>query len=502
MCRTNHHKKSWIEKRPSILLLLVVSILAGFSGCGSSKKDAQALVKAGSETSDKLAKYYDSLVNQESHRYDLLDYSAGIQFSDSEKKEIAKERGAYASRAQLARKLKATYDALGNLIDYDASTEVKGAVGELMTTVLKQVPHPEVLDADLFKTVVGKIAGKLAEIQQEKQFRKNAPRVLEVLDGVGAIFELERPLYAQTISQFEHETALYAVGTLGSLYCGTAETTGIGVLEKFLEPYGLKYYPVATTNGAKCEQNYEFFKRQILRIEHDRRAAASDQARSLSQVLYSLQRTHRDFLHVKAEAPLLVAGDLVDVSKLVASLKQAITARDTWEQQHPAQTNNGAEDGPSYAPEQNFLSDHVVTLLSPPIKEILKKGEDTTSAAFRQMLLADLNRIIEDDDIPEALLSKDEHENLDKYRTFVLVYDREAHSTRASNEERKGYRNHFIDDVSAKLAADRRQFTGSAGPVPVDLQSRIGRDPAAKALARLNRAILAYVYEGTIPPAP
>src|SRR6185369_2608643 len=144
--------------RASILLLAIGLVF--LSGCGSSKKEAQSLVKQGITSSDQLTKYYDSLVQANTRYVQIQVFDLG-RFNEERMKELQKERKAYASRADLARKLNATYVALGQLIDFDVAADIKTPVQDLTTAVLKQIPHPGELDSDLFKTVITKIAGRL-----------------------------------------------------------------------------------------------------------------------------------------------------------------------------------------------------------------------------------------------------------------------------------------------------------------------------------------------------
>ncbi|MBA3766430.1 MAG: hypothetical protein H0W99_05470, partial [Acidobacteria bacterium] len=384
------------RRKSAVSIILAGVLIAGlFTGCASSKKEAQALVKAGSATSEQLADYYDSLIQKQTDYLTIASYTVGLTFSVEEKKQLVKERKAYASRADLARKLKAAYDALGKLIDYDAAGEVKGAVGDLLTAVLKQVDHPKQLDSDLFKTVVGKIAGKLVEIQQEKQFRKNVPRVLEVLDGVGEIFEMERDIYAQTAKLYEDEAARLAKRMVGTDMPGTDQATGMGMLKKYIEPYGLELYLTTVTDPDTRRKNLEFSNARIDEQSKERKVAAQNQARNTSISLYNLVRMNRIFLGGKATAPLLIEANITDTNKLVTALSEALAARERWEKQETERkkADENYEVKPFEPAQDSAVSDYVATLLSPAVKEMLKAGgNQTASGAFRRQLTEDLNR--------------------------------------------------------------------------------------------------------------
>jgi hypothetical protein len=481
-------------------LLLILALLLGFfSGCGSSKKEAQSLVKAGTASSEQLVKYYESLVDADTKYIRILSYSTGARLNKSEKKILEQERKAYASRADLARKLNSTYVALGQLIDFDVAADIKGPVGDLTTAVLKQVPHPSQLDSDVFKTVITKIAGRLVEIQQEKQFRKNAPRVLAVLDGVGEIFERERPLYVQTAQLYEDEASKLALTSIGDGTCGSAQTTGIAMLEDLYEPYRVKPFQTPETDPRLCRKNHDYFAALITELARERKVSARSRARNISHGLYSLERVHRSFLREKPTAPSLVATDVENTDKLVANLKEALIARAAWEkaqqvqkQQAPPATPEREDEesvDPEYVPAKGAVADYVARLLSPAIKDALLKGGDTSSKSFRKMLTDDLNRIIETGNIFEGILLKPGEALLDKYRTST------------SARERPGFRRELIKFVGDSLVSDRAAFTQSAKTnVPAVITDLVAVDPEGKTLASLNRAILAFVFVNSIAP--
>jgi hypothetical protein len=489
-----------VKAFPALTLVLLLALL---SACGS-KKEAQSLAKAGIASSDRLAKYYDSLADDDVKYLRILSYTVAPTLSQSEKKELDKERKAYASRADLAHKLNAAYTSLGQLIDFDAAADIKGAVGDLTTSVLKQVPHPKDLDSDAFKTVIGKIAGRLIEMQQEKEFRKNAPRVLEVLDGVGEIFERERPLYVQTAQLYEDEASKLAQDALGTGVCGSSQGTGLPMLEDLYAPYKVKLFLTPETDPGLCKKNRDYFFALITEMAEERKVAARTDARSISTALYNLERVHRSFLHEKAAAPSLLPADLTGTDKLVAALRAALVARGDWEkreqerrkqeqvniEQEIAAGNEPPEpaDPPEYRPANGFVADYVATLLSPAVKEALEKGGDTSSNAFKRALLNDLNRVIETGNVFEGVLSKDEHEVLEKYRTSTKPL------------ERIKQRGALLAAVTSALTADRARFSGSPAGLPSEVRNLVVADPAAKPLASLNRAILAYVFVNSIVP--
>jgi hypothetical protein len=477
--------------RASILLFAIG--LAFLSGCASSKKEAQSLVKQGISTTDQLTKYYEGLVQANTRYVKIQIFDLG-PFGEGEREELDKERKAYASRAELARNLNATYVALGQLIDFDVAADIKGPIGDLTTTVLKQVPHPKEADSDEFKTVIAKIAGRLAEIQQEKQFRKNAPRVLEILDGVAEIFERERFLYVVTVQLYEAQASAFAVKLMGDGKCLNAQGTAIGTLEELYQPYTVKAFGTPPTSEAICDKNFKGFERLINEMAQDRQVAAGQQARSISQNLYTLERLHRKFLREAPNAPALLAVDLNNVDRLVDALKEAIAARAAWESNHKSKSHhqspstNGNGNGtkttePEYKPEK-AVADFVAMLLSPVVKDAIEKGGDTSSKTFSKLLLDDLNRIIETSNIFEGILSKDGQAILKDYRTNT------------DPDKRDDLTNRLEESVNAILKSN----TKSTSSPPDSLSQLVGKDPAGKPLARLNRAILAFIFADSVAP--
>jgi hypothetical protein len=175
----------------------------------------------------------------------------------------------------------------------------------------------------------------------------------------------------------------------------------------------------------------------------------------------------------------------------VAALKDAMAARAAWESQHKSKSKshhqsastNGNGTGavePEYKPEK-AVADYVARLLSPDVKDAVEKGGDTSSKAFSKLLLDDLNRIIETGNIFEGILSKDGQAVLLDYRTNTDPDNRDE-LTKSLEKS--------VKDVLVK----------SGGQPPDSLTDLVGKDPAGKPLASLNRAILAFVFSESVAP--
>jgi hypothetical protein len=482
--------------RLAATLVLAVLIVCSM-GCDFDKSEAQALVKAGVNSSEQLASYYDSLAQSVIDTQMIAEYR-GLKFGADDKKELEKEREAYTTRADLARNLKGTYVALGNLVDYDAEEEVKTATGELLTSVLKQVPHPSLFDKDLFKSTIGKIAGKLVEIQQEKEFSRNLPRVQTVLAEITEIFEGERWVYQQTLANYEGQVQQLAFKLLGTGKCASSQASPVAGFQKFIERYGLKTL-APPMDEQTCKANYEFAKEVVTRISRERVASLNSDARNMSRGLFALERNLRSFMNKKnLPRPPLIAAEVTDFSKLINALKAAHDARDKWEQ-----AQKGQKDPQPFEPQNGYVPDYLARLLSPVTRERLKKGGgELTSSNFKTMLVDDLNRIIETGSLAEGVLSKEGLERMANLRAFVLTISFKKLGpgqleARDNKSERTELQTKLGEELDKKFASDRTVFTG-AKELPAEVSTFVVFDPAAKALVRFNRHILAFIFEGAI----
>jgi len=313
--------------------------------------------------------------------------------------------------------------------------------------------------------------------------------VLEVLDGVAEIFERERFIYVITAQLYEEQASAFAIKLMGDGKCANAQGSAIGTLQELYQPYPVKPFGTPPASEAICDKNFNGFKRLIEGMARDRKVAAAQQARRISQSLYNLERLHRRFLREEPNDPALLAADLNNVNHLVDALKEAMTARAAWENQHKSKSHHqsastngiGNQTGttePEYMPEKP-VADYVATLLSLKVKEAVEKG-DTSSKAFSKLLLDDLNRIIETDNIFEGILPKDQTA-LQEFRTNTDALKREG----LTNSLKQAVR-----DILVK----------SGGQPPDSLTDFVAKDPAGKPLARLNRAILAVVFADSVAP--
>src|SRR5207237_3350266 len=167
------------------------------------KKQAQDLVKVGSETSDHLAKYYDMLAQQRAEHLSLTVFElkrTGSPLQEELRNAYRDQQEALAARADMARKLKNVSDSLGKLIDYDAPTEVGGSVADLRDAIEKvankKLSIPGLSGVDP-KPIMDKAVKAFISWYQIRQFRKNAPKALAILDSIYQLFDAEKEIYLQ-----------------------------------------------------------------------------------------------------------------------------------------------------------------------------------------------------------------------------------------------------------------------------------------------------------------
>ena len=227
-----------------ILPIFAFAVLAISSGCGAEeKKAAQDLVKSGNNTADKLANYYSGLAQK---RADYLTYykfdlkRTGAPVPAKLEKDFHEQQDALEARAQTARKLKALYDSLGKLIEYDASTEISKAAGDLKTQLesvtgkkLKGiVPGFSEIDPSEY---LDKAIKAISEWAQLRQVRKNSSQPQVVLISIRQLFQAEMPLYVQIAQDFNKET--YQIDRYNYM---NGQATSLSSFQKPLEAGGLQ----------------------------------------------------------------------------------------------------------------------------------------------------------------------------------------------------------------------------------------------------------------------
>lgn len=284
--------------RLTALLLLSNLLLCCLTGCGSSqKKQAQDLVQAGSTTSDQLAAYYDTLAQDRTDYLSLFLLElkrTGSPLDPGLSASIATQVDALEARTAMAQSLKQSYDKLGKLIDYDAAGEVQDAAAKLQKAIEDANHHPLRIQGI---PIVGDVTqyfndaiGKLADIRQMRDFRRQVPLVRDVLKDIKDVFDAEKPIYVQMAQDDDDETyriARYLVDH--------DEATGNAAFQKFLDPYGLQPKDPSTPDPTVRSWTLDRLKSQM---EH-RKKVSQTTADRLSDGLSALLQAHDDFMHRK-----------------------------------------------------------------------------------------------------------------------------------------------------------------------------------------------------------
>lgn len=282
-------------------LLLLTLLLAGASGCKLQKKQAQELVKAGSATSEQLAKYYDTLKQQRADHMSLEIFRlkrADTELDEQTKKDYQEQLEALTARAQMARKMKAVYDALGKLVDYDAPSEVTGAVVDLKKAIedvsKKKIPKFAGIDPE---TALKKATNALVEWLQTRQFRKNATKAQVVLDGIIQLYEGEKSIYVQ-ISQDYYDLAHKTAKFLHQ----RKQLSGTSFFQKYAEVFGLQVLPELPQSTDDATRRYTaameaFINNRLDAKLEELNKASEKEANERLEALKKLKKMHDDFMH-------------------------------------------------------------------------------------------------------------------------------------------------------------------------------------------------------------
>lgn len=207
--------------------LAVALLTAALTGC-DNRAEGEALAKAGAATSESLATYYDSLVQE---TVDIWEYEAfnvairnarpspsptpapcprpgagvpapaerddeveeTITFSPAQQRRLQTQIDALSRRAKLARRLLSTYNSLKELSTYDASGAVKTSAENLATSITNLTPLP---DAGVNpSTFFGMVASDIIKWKQSRDIRKGSELILKAVDGLQKLFENESAAY-------------------------------------------------------------------------------------------------------------------------------------------------------------------------------------------------------------------------------------------------------------------------------------------------------------------
>lgn len=273
--------------------LIALFAFTSFGCVGEQKKQAQDFVKEGSATSDRLAKYYDTLAQQRADHLSLTIFElkrTGSPLQDDLKKACQEQQEALAARAVMARKLKGVYDSLGKLIDYDAPSEVSGAVNELKEaiekTADKKLTIPDVAGVDP-KVILDKAVKIFVGWYQIRQFRKNTPKAQIILDGIYQLFDSENEIYLQISKDYNKITY-----TTAKYLYEHDQLNGTSFFQQYVEIYGLQVYQAPTTDPVIKAYVIDMLAEKQKELNTISEKLRDGQLAGLAK----LKKTHEDFL--------------------------------------------------------------------------------------------------------------------------------------------------------------------------------------------------------------
>ena len=227
-----------IAKRGKAFVLLLVMIMSFITGC-DNRPEALELAKAGQQTAETMATYYELLIQ---HTYDTWDFEAfmisadrepGDQVEPIDEAKLNKRIEELNKRIKLARTLAGTYKSMQELSSYDASGEISKSAGDLKDSIegLGVLPGSGVVPTSLFKMVIE----DLVKWKQSKDIRKASALISRLLEQLTEMFSREMPVYKSIVEERGNKITL-----LMNYLIGKKKVTSLGLLQKVPETFGLK----------------------------------------------------------------------------------------------------------------------------------------------------------------------------------------------------------------------------------------------------------------------
>jgi hypothetical protein len=271
------------------LCIFLTTSLVLSSGCGD-RAGAADLANAGATTANALASYYNSLAQDSIDSWEMeafYDSIQGIPFDQNSQKLYQDRIDALNHRAQMATDLASLYGALTQLSSYDASGQVSGAADRLS----KQLTSIPVLSGSGVNpaSLIGSVAGDLADWKQSKDLRKGSRIIAEALEKIERLFQSEAKLY----KSIARERGLSVANVLEYMIQNKMVTT-TPLLQQVPQSLGLTLTTIPTddktTNGVI----------QLARVRLQRLALLSASAADTTdQSLLLLVQNHKDFQNKK-----------------------------------------------------------------------------------------------------------------------------------------------------------------------------------------------------------
>lgn len=303
--------------RKSAACLLIAAALVLSAGCLSGdRQQAKDLVDAGSKTSGQLADFYNTLA-QESRDWPVL-YSldqdrTGTAVTERTRQDFKETEEALLARASLAQRLKATYDALGKLIDYDAAGQTQQAVDNLKsaieTATQKKLKLPiGGLSAGESTKVLDAAIKALAGWLQMREFRKGVPKVQIVLVSVASLFLSEKDIYTNISIEYYKQNALTAKYLIDHGFATQTDVlqkpANLFSLQIVPDPYGLQGLSDEERQNLTGERKiFRDWLFELCRVKLEEfQQSSQKKADAIAASLAGLQQMQADFLKHKRAA--------------------------------------------------------------------------------------------------------------------------------------------------------------------------------------------------------
>ncbi|MCW3100191.1 MAG: hypothetical protein JWL77_5809 [Chthonomonadaceae bacterium] len=117
---------------------------------------------------------------------------------------LAQEKSALHSRAAVATAMANLCTSLGKLVDTGITTDVRASVAKLQTAVETANHHPLTVSGinlpDTPTNLLGKLSDFLVQQEQTRQFQRNLPALLTIINTLTEVFDKEKFLYNQSMA--------------------------------------------------------------------------------------------------------------------------------------------------------------------------------------------------------------------------------------------------------------------------------------------------------------
>lgn len=281
-----------LNQRTALFAKLALVLLAAVAlfGCAKSDlKDARALASLGKKSSDNLAEFYGLLAKEARDSAQLAQVPPNVenQAVTDNGEALAK---ALLVRKSIAKKMSDVYAALGGLVDEKTPAEAEAAAKDLLDQLkkLRDPVLPKIGGVDPIP-IVQQGFNALTTLVQQREFRKQAPRVLALLDNLRDLFAREKVAYEDIANSYERELRNAIQGRIdkGQVVLTTP-------LNDYFSVYSLSLDRVVADPELKA-----WLRRKVDTQWKQREIAAAELVDAEEKMLGTLAKASRDFVEHK-----------------------------------------------------------------------------------------------------------------------------------------------------------------------------------------------------------